>query len=197
MRRMIVVALLMMAALANASRSAAQDIASLERGPRFLLASATESKPVRTDPSRVPMLRNRISVRLEDVTLKEALDAMIPAHLEDVLHMLIDRVAQGWKNGTSPVLKYLLHEFGNNPEYARRVKAHLEDELAQGNVGADVSVRVPTYVLLMVDQMAQLAGIANRSEVVRGILASAKKDVLDGRDPELIDAMQRSIAAIA
>ncbi len=128
---------------------------------------------------------------------KETLNVRIPAHLEDVLYMLIDRVAQGWKNGTAPVLKYLLHEFGNNPRYARRVKVHLEDELAQGNAEADVSVRVPTHVLLMVDEMAELVGIANRSEVVRAILASAKKDVLDGQDPDLVDSMQHSIAAIA
>lgn len=128
---------------------------------------------------------------------KETLNVRIPAHLEDVLYMLIDRVAHGWKNGTSPVLKYLLHEFGNNPKYARRVKDHLEDELAQGNAGADVSVRVPSYILLAADQMAKLVGIANRSEVVRGILVSAKMDVLESGDPDLMSDMQRAIAAVA
>lgn len=127
---------------------------------------------------------------------KETLNARIPAHLEDVLYLLIDRVADGRKNGTSPVLKYLLHEFGSNPKYARRVKHHLEDDIAQGHVAADVSVRVPSYILLAVDEMAKLVGIANRSEVVRGILASAKEDILESGDPDLLGEMQRAIAAV-
>lgn len=125
---------------------------------------------------------------------KETLNVRVPGHLEDVLYLLIDRVAHGWETGKSPVLKYLLHEFGNNPEFAHRVKKHLEDDLAQGPADQDVSVRVPSYVLVAVDQMAEMVGIKNRSEVVRGILVSAKEDVLEDHDPELAGAMERAMA---
>jgi len=125
---------------------------------------------------------------------KETLNVRVPGHLEDVLYLLIDRVAQGSDSGKSPVLRYLLHEFGNNPAFARRVKLHLEDDLAQGPADQDVSVRVPSYILLAVDQMAGIVGIRNRSEVVRGILASAKEDVLEENDPALSGAMARAMA---
>lgn len=128
---------------------------------------------------------------------KETLNVRIPAHLEDVLHLLIERVAHGWKNGRSPVLKYLLHEFGNNPAYAQRVRDHLQDDLAQGAADRDVSVRVPTYILIAVDQMADLVAIGSRSEVLRGILVSAKGDVLEDRDREFAGAMERAISAVA
>jgi hypothetical protein len=128
---------------------------------------------------------------------KETLNARIPAHLEDVLYLLVDRVAHGWKNGKSPVLKYLLHEFGNDPAYARRVREHLQDDLAQGPSDHEVSVRVPSYILVGVDQMAEMVGIGSRSEVIRGILASAKDDVLEGNDKHFATSMERAIAAVA
>jgi hypothetical protein len=53
---------------------------------------------------------------------------------------------------------------------------------------------VPSYILLAVDQMAGIVGIRNRSEVVRGILASAKEDVLEENDPALSGAMARAMA---
>ncbi len=125
------------------------------------------------------------------------LNVRIPGHLEDVLYLLIERVAHGWKNGRSPVLRYLLHEFGNKPAYALKVRAHLQDDLAQGAADRDVSVRVPTYILVAVDQMADLVGIGSRSEILRGILASAKEDVLEERDPEFAGSMERAISAVA
>lgn len=77
------------------------------------------------------------------------------------------------------------------------VKAHLQDDLAQGAADSDVSVRVPTHVLVAVGQMADLVGIASFSEVLRGILASAKEDVLEEQDPEFAGSMERSISAVA
>ena len=147
----------------------------------------------------IAMIPNQSMPRLREAIQKpkETLNVRIPAHLDDVLHLLIDQIAHGWKNGTSPVLKFLLHEFGNNVSYARRVREALAGELAQGSVDMDVSVRVPTYILIAVDQMAEVVGIENRSEVVRGILAAAKKDILEDGDPELAEQMQRSIAAVA
>lgn len=47
-----------------------------DRGPRFLLASAVTAKPTAVDAASVPVLRQRISVDLDDVTLEQALTAI-------------------------------------------------------------------------------------------------------------------------
>jgi outer membrane receptor protein involved in Fe transport len=51
----------------------AQDLPPAERAPRFLLASADASAPRAVDVRRTPMLRRRISVAFDGVTLREAL----------------------------------------------------------------------------------------------------------------------------
>ena len=59
-------------ALVAARPAAAQDDGGyVERGPRFLLASAKE--PVRVDTRKTPVLRQRISLDLQGVSLSEAL----------------------------------------------------------------------------------------------------------------------------
>ena len=59
-------------ALVAAPPAAAQDDGGyVERGPRFLLASAKE--PVRVDTRKTPVLRQRISLDLQGVSLSEAL----------------------------------------------------------------------------------------------------------------------------
>src|SRR5690606_36215445 len=65
---------------AAASGLAAQSEDGLSRpAPRFLLASASAPRPVPVEPSRTPVLRERISVDLPDATLGEAL-ATIAGH---------------------------------------------------------------------------------------------------------------------
>src|SRR5688500_7797781 len=44
-----------------------------ERGPRFMLASAKTSTPVRVDTRKTPVLRQRISLDLRGVPLREAI----------------------------------------------------------------------------------------------------------------------------
>src|SRR5690606_41569093 len=82
MRRLIPSVLLLLALVAvdGAGRFAhgAQDHEGVPagRGPRFLLASAAGRSPVHVEPGSNPLLRERITVRLEDVPLEEALDAI-------------------------------------------------------------------------------------------------------------------------
>src|SRR5438105_1292468 len=48
-----------------------------ERGPRFLLSETNGATPFRIlDPSRVSVLRRRLTLNLDGVPLKEALDAV-------------------------------------------------------------------------------------------------------------------------
>src|SRR5204862_5539225 len=51
----------------------APDSAFVERGPRFLLASAAALVPVRVDVARTPVLRESISLDLNGVALSDAL----------------------------------------------------------------------------------------------------------------------------
>ena len=65
--------LMLVLALAAPPASAQSDDGYVERGPRFLLASAKKKEPVRVDTRKTPVLRQRISLDLQGVTLGEAL----------------------------------------------------------------------------------------------------------------------------
>ncbi|HEX3233639.1 MAG TPA: TonB-dependent receptor [Gemmatimonadales bacterium] len=91
-RLRIAVAHTLAAALAlSAAPARAQAVATAayERGPRFLLATATELVPV--DVSRTRTLARRLSLQLEGATLKEALEAiaaqsgLVLAYSDDVV----------------------------------------------------------------------------------------------------------------
>src|SRR5260370_16293309 len=64
-------ALLAFATIASAQESAAS---AASRAPRFLLASA--GRPLPVDVSRTPLLRQRLSLDLDDIPLKAALTAI-------------------------------------------------------------------------------------------------------------------------
>ncbi|HEY9230463.1 MAG TPA: SusC/RagA family TonB-linked outer membrane protein, partial [Gemmatimonadaceae bacterium] len=61
--------------LTAARTGVAQDTAQqfMQRGPRFLLASADRSEPARVDLGRTPVLRHRLTIDYESITLGEAL----------------------------------------------------------------------------------------------------------------------------
>ncbi len=115
----------------------------------------------------------------------------------DVLSLLADRTAPRARSGAAAVLRVLLHEFGNDPAFARRVKDHVDDPLAQGPADHDLSVRVPSHIMIAVDDMAERVGIGTRSEVFRGVPATAKEEVLDGGDAGLTERVARALAAVA
>jgi hypothetical protein len=128
---------------------------------------------------------------------KEVVNVRLPGHLIDVLSLLADRWAPGARSSTAAVLRLLLHEFGNDHAFARRVRDHLDDPLAQGLANHELSVRVPSHVLIAVDDMAALVGISTRTDVFRGVLATAKEDLLDEHDPALAGTMERALTAVA
>lgn len=128
---------------------------------------------------------------------KQTLNVRVPGHLTDVLLLLADRSVPGARGGTAAVLRMLLHEFGSDPSFARRVKDHLTDPLASGPADHDLSVRVPLHVLHAVDDVAELVGMGTRSDVVRALLVVAKHNVLDGADPSLSENLRRALAATA
>ncbi len=128
---------------------------------------------------------------------KQVVNVRLPGHLSDVLTLLADRWAAGARSGTAVAMRLLLHRFGNEPVFARRAKAHLGDSLAQGAADLDLSLRIPSSTMVAVDDMARILGIDTRADVIRGVLVTAKEDVLDEQDPALIEALERALSAVA
>lgn len=128
---------------------------------------------------------------------KEMLTFRLPGHLLDVLALLADRSAPGARSGQATVLRVLLHEFGNNPSFAKHAREYLDDPLAEGPADHSLSVRVPSAVVLAMDDMAALIGIQSRTDVIRGVLVAAKEHVLDEHDPELAASMDQTLTAVA
>jgi len=176
----------------------------------FRRRSVESSAPVVTVPNvlvavcrecdGVAMIPQQSSARLRRgiERPKEVVNVRLPGHLSDVLTLLADRWAAGARSGNAAVMRLLLHRFGNDTAFARRVQEHLADDpLAEGAADLDLSVRIPSHIMVAVDDMAELVGIDTRADVVRGVLVTAKEDVLDEHDPALVEAMGRALSAVA
>jgi hypothetical protein len=122
-------------------------------------------------------------------------NARVPRHLEDVLLLLAVEGSRS-QPSTSAVVRFLLSEFASNPALALRVKEGMDDELLDAPGDHELSVRVPAELVVHVDEAAARAGIPSRTAVVKGLLALAKEDVLDGRDEVLGKTMRRVLAAV-
>jgi outer membrane receptor protein involved in Fe transport len=79
-RLLFVVGVVAVPVVVGAGAAQAQSVEDGSRGPRFLLASATSpSRTVPIDLGRAPVLRRRIALELDRVTLKQALAAIARA----------------------------------------------------------------------------------------------------------------------
>jgi hypothetical protein len=114
----------------------------------------------------------------------EELEARIPSHLDDVVHLLSDHFAAAVASFRPSLLRFYLREVASDPELADRVRALAATELAQGRARARVSLRAPEGLLRDVRGRAREAGIASDADLIRGILLAAKEDVLEGHAPE-------------
>jgi hypothetical protein len=122
-------------------------------------------------------------------------NARVPRHLEDVLLLLADEGSRS-QPSTSAVVRFLLSEFASDPALALRVKEALGDDLLDAPGDHELSVRVPAELVIQVDEAAARMGIESRTAVIKGLLAVAKEDVLDGRDEVLGNTMRRVLAAV-
>lgn len=127
----------------------------------------------------------------------KTLNARVPGHLVDILGLLADIDAPGAPSGAASVLRMLLHAFGTDPAFARRVASrHPDHPLVKGSVDEEISLRVPVTTLLAADDMASREGIPTRSDLIRALLATAKEEILDGTDPELAATVRRGLSAV-
>jgi hypothetical protein len=159
--------------------------------PDVLVAVCSECDATALVP-RQSTPRLRAGVKSATVTL----NARIPGHLEDVLLLLAETQASTSPPSVAAVLRFLLSEFVSNPAVANRVKECATGDLLNGPADHELSVRIPALLLVEMDEAAARAGIPSRTAVVKGLLALAKEDVLDGRDEVLGNTMRRVLAAV-
>lgn len=114
----------------------------------------------------------------------EELEARIPTHLDDVVHLLAEHYAAAVASFRPSLLRFYLREVAGDRAFARRVKTLSETELARGRARARVSLRAPDELLRSAREGAREAGIPSDADLIRGILLAAKEDVLEGKAPE-------------
>jgi hypothetical protein len=114
----------------------------------------------------------------------EELEARIPSHLDDVVHLLSDHFAAPVGEFRPSLLRFYLREVASDAGLAERVKSLAASELAQGRARARVSLRAPEGLLRDVRDRASEVGIASDADLIRGILLAAKEDVLEAANPE-------------
>ncbi|MBW3573085.1 MAG: hypothetical protein KY467_18470 [Gemmatimonadetes bacterium] len=127
------------------------------------------------------------TTRLRDARVRRkdlSIEARIPTHLEDVIHLIADEFSAPVQEFRPGLLRFYLREVAESAEFATRVKALAQSELAQAPARARVSLRTPAALLSSAREQAHRAGIATAAELMRGILLAAKEDVLDGGEPE-------------
>jgi hypothetical protein len=125
------------------------------------------------------------SVRLRDARVgrkDETLEARIPTHLEDVIHLIADRYEAPVQTFRPGLLRFYLREVARDAEFAARVRELANSELAQAPARARISLRAPEGLLVEAREQARRAGIRTDAEMLRGILLAAKEDVLDRGD---------------
>jgi hypothetical protein len=157
----------------------------VERGidvPGTLVAVCDRCDDVAAIPAQsAPRLGQALLRRKE-----ESLEARIPTHLEDVIHLLADRYEAPMQTFRPSLLRFYLREVAGDAEFAERVRALGESDLARAPARARVSLRAPAPLLEEARARARTAGIGTDADMLRGILLAAKEDVLDGGDVERI-----------
>lgn len=128
-----------------------------------------------------PKLKEALE-RKKDVSL----EARIPSHLDDVVHLLAERFATAVAAFRPDLLRFYLREVASDAGFARRVSELAASALAQAPGRARLSLRMPESLLAEVRTAARAAGIPTDAELLRGILLAAKEDVLDGAAPDRI-----------
>jgi len=148
--------------------------------PDVLVAACDECGATAAIPAQsAPRLREARERRKA-----EELEARIPTHLDDVVHLLADHFAAAVASFRPSLLRFYLREVAGDAEFALRVKELAGTELARGRARARVSLRAPDELLRSARERAREVGLDSDADLIRGILVAAKEDVLEGKAPE-------------
>lgn len=150
--------------------------------PGVLVAVCDECGEIAALPAQsAPRLREAKERRKD-----ESLEARIPSHLEDVIHLAAARFSAAVPAFRPDLLRFYLREVANDSGFAKRVRELSASELASAPARARISLRAPCELLREARDQAKASGIRTDAELLRGILLAAKEDILDGNDPERI-----------
>lgn len=128
---------------------------------------------------------------------KEAtINARIPKHLDDVLHLIADRYAAPSRAFCSVLFRYYLHQVASSEPFARRVGRLSKQDLAKGKADARVSLRLSEELWEDAWAVAREAGVRNRSDLLKGVIIAAMEDSTTGRAPARRKVLEE-IAAVA
>lgn len=116
--------------------------------------------------------------------------------LDDVLHLVADRFQAAADLFTGMLVRYYLHEARTDPELLSRAARLAHSPLATQPQQVRASFYVGTELLETMDARMREAGIAGRSELIRGLIIAAKEDLLDDRAPRRKEELKQ-IAAVA
>ena len=135
----------------------------------------------------VPRLKEAREAKIETV------NARIPRHLEDILHVVADRYGAKTAAFASALLRYYLNELAASASFARRVKRLADADIAAGKADARVSLRLSGRLWARAWKAAQEAGIERQTDMLKGLIIAALEDATGGRAP----ARRRVLEGIA
>jgi hypothetical protein len=125
---------------------------------------------------------------------KEAvINARIPRHLDDVLHLIADRYDAPSRAFCPALFRYYLRQVARSEPLARRVGRLAQEDLAKGSAEARVSLRLPEALWDEAWEAARQAGVRSRSDLLRGVILAAMEDSTTDRAP----ARRRALGEIA
>lgn len=128
---------------------------------------------------------------------KEAtINARIPKHLDDVLHLIADRYSASSRAFCSVLFRYYLNQVVHSEPFARRVGRLSRQELAKGKADARVSLRLSEELWKDAWEVAREAGVRNRSDLLKGVIIAAMEDSTTDRAPARRKVLEE-IAAVA
>jgi len=102
------------------------------------------------------------------------------------------------ENLRAPLIRYYLHQVGQDPTVARRARELLLTQEAElGPANGRVSIRVPRHLRDSAMAVARAAGIEDISTLVRGLIAVAWEDVNQRRATPRYTGLAGVAAALA
>jgi len=110
-------------------------------------------------------------------------NARIPRHLDDILHVLADQYGASTNAFCPAMLRYYLHEVATSESFARRVERLARQDLARGKADARVSLRLSDDLWSQAWRRARDAGIRSQADLFKGVILAAMEDSTQGRAP--------------
>lgn len=125
---------------------------------------------------------------------EEVLQARLPKHLEDALHLIADRYEANEQMFAPALVRFYLNEMARSPRFARRVARLAKSDVVRGGSTRRRSFRLSDNLYERAWDKAREAGIDTRTDMVKGAVAAAVEDLLEPSDAT---ARRRKVEGLA